>query len=358
MTGDDARFFSADYGEARRRFREAAAAAGAELEALALDASAPDGSPLTIDIAWLGAREAPQLLLHSSGLHGVEGFAGSAVQLALLASGLAPAAGTAIVLAHVLNPYGMAWLRRWNEHNVDLNRNFGPGDDDFRRGAPEGYVRLEPFLNPPSPPRRDGFYLRALWEVARHGLEPLKQAIVGGQYEFPRGLFFGGHRLEQGPALYQRWLAEYLAGVEQVVAVDVHTGLGRWAEETLVAHRHREPLVPLAAALGRELAEEVADQAVTYTIRGGYGQAFDGLPDRVRVSVLTEELGTYSALRVLHALREENRAHFYERAGPDHPARRRLLEAFAPRSARWRRRVVAQGRALAGAVLEHVLGAR
>jgi predicted deacylase len=29
-----------------------------------------------------------------------------------------------MILIHALNPYGFAWLRRVNEDNVDLNRNF------------------------------------------------------------------------------------------------------------------------------------------------------------------------------------------------------------------------------------------
>ena len=46
------------------------------------------------------------------------------LQLALLDAPPAPGPGDALVLVHVLNPYGMAWLRRTNENNVDLNRNF------------------------------------------------------------------------------------------------------------------------------------------------------------------------------------------------------------------------------------------
>jgi hypothetical protein len=34
------------------------------------------------------------------------------------------ARGMRCVFVHVVNPYGMAWHRRWNENNVDLNRNF------------------------------------------------------------------------------------------------------------------------------------------------------------------------------------------------------------------------------------------
>jgi predicted deacylase len=117
-------FFSPDYGAARERFRAAAQAAGAALHSLGLDANGPGGEALTIDIAWLGDTPARRIVLHTSGLHGVEAFAGSAIQLALLKQPPAPKAECALVLVHVLNPYGMAWLRRTNENNVDLNRNF------------------------------------------------------------------------------------------------------------------------------------------------------------------------------------------------------------------------------------------
>ena len=74
-------YFSPDYFIARDRFRECAARAGARLEVLPLEAKGPDGQELTIDIAWIGTDTPNRLLVHSSGLHGVEGFAGSAIQL-------------------------------------------------------------------------------------------------------------------------------------------------------------------------------------------------------------------------------------------------------------------------------------
>jgi len=118
------RFFAPDYTTARERFRAAARRIGAGLHALPLAAVGPIGETLTIDIAWLGPADARAALLHTSGLHGVEAFAGSAVQHALLNDPPAIAPGCALVLVHVLNPWGMAWLRRTNENNVDLNRNF------------------------------------------------------------------------------------------------------------------------------------------------------------------------------------------------------------------------------------------
>ncbi len=59
------------------------------------------------------------------GLHGVEGFFGSAVQLACLEHWLsAEAPSVKYVFLHGLNPYGFAWRRRFDENNVDPNRNF------------------------------------------------------------------------------------------------------------------------------------------------------------------------------------------------------------------------------------------
>src|ERR1044071_4619533 len=115
------RFFSPDYSTARGRFREAAARAGGRLEAIALDPKGPKGESLGIDIVWFGAVSPRRVVLHSSGLHGVEGFAGSAIQLQLLADLPILPEDAAIVVVHALNPYGMVWLRRFNENNVDLN---------------------------------------------------------------------------------------------------------------------------------------------------------------------------------------------------------------------------------------------
>ena len=227
------RYFSPDYVSARRRFREAVASCGGRLDFLELTSKGPLGEDLAIDIGWFGASNPRRVLVHSSGLHGVEAFAGSAIQLQWLAEGirLLPE-GTAIVLAHVLNPYGMAWLRRFNENNVDLNRNFLEPHEKFA-GAPEGYQMLDGFLNPATPPSSDLFYLRG-GLLARYGMAALLQAIAGGQYVNPKGLFFGGACLEQGPAKLQAYLADHLAGVERIMAIDIHTGLGRFGDDQLL----------------------------------------------------------------------------------------------------------------------------
>ena len=70
---------------------------------------------------------------------------------------------------------------------------------------------------------------------------------------------------------------------------------------------------------------------MSYAIRGGLGTWCQSLFD-ITYDVLVAEFGTYSVLKVLQALREENRAHFW--CAKDDPqlmiARERLVRYFVP----------------------------
>lgn len=119
--------FAADYAEARRKFRDAAAARGCALTAhLHPTAKGPKGEDLFVDAATAGPDDAQAGLLLISGTHGVEGYAGSACQIGWLESQRNDAwpRQLKVVMIHALNPYGFAWNRRVTEENVDLNRNF------------------------------------------------------------------------------------------------------------------------------------------------------------------------------------------------------------------------------------------
>jgi hypothetical protein len=333
-------YFSQSYAQARARFLDQARAAGATLHELALDARGPADTALYIDIAWLGSATPERVFLHTTGVHGVEAYTGSAAQLALLQRPPAPGPRDAFVLVHVLNPYGMAWLRRTNENNVDLNRNF-LAEGETWAGAPALYAALDPLLNPASPPTRDAFMLRALGLAAKHGMHRVKQAIAEGQYEYPRGLFYGGRELQQGPRLYTAWLQQYLSSVAYLFALDLHTGLGRHGRD-IVAPEPKvgvTPLPELAAAIGRP-AKALTRPSVAYTVRGAMGAALPRLLPGTQVDFLLQEIGTYSPVRVLHALREENRWHFHGDGDMAHPAKQQAVEALCPASAEWRTKAV------------------
>lgn len=337
-------WFSPSYEVARRRFVDAADALGAARQAYAIGES--DGHTLTIDVAAIGPDTAPALVV-SSGIHGTEGFFGSAVQLALLERLGADAAQGALryVLIHALNPFGFDRLRRANEDNVDLNRNFHP-DPAAYRGAPPGYARLDGFLNPTSPPNRlEPFRLKALWHIWRMGLQPLMQAAAGGQYAFPRGLFYGG----QGPChttrVVQAHCDDWLPGSSEVLHIDLHTGLGAFGDYALLLGASASPsdMVWCASAFGAGRVGSPGRAGATgYRVSGLFGDWLQAHFRGRAYRFLVAEFGTYDIVRVLKVLRAENRAHHY--CSPDSRAYRRakaaMRECFCPASTAWRLQVV------------------
>ena len=303
--------FSGSYQVARERFREAARAVPAPLEHYPVAGQGPDGRELAIDVALVGARNPRCAVVVSSGLHGVEGFFGSAVQLAWLRRlrerAVSIPGGTLVVLLHVLNPFGFAWRRRANEDNVDLNRNF-LGDGETYAGTPEHYDRVHDLLNPATPPSwLDAFRVRAAWAIRRHGLAALQHAVASGQYEHPSGLFFGGREAAASTRVVQERFWNWTRAADEVVHLDLHTGLGVYADYRLLI----EPphLADVSWYRSRFDPERVAPvgEDTPYAARGVMGAwlARHARSRSYRFACL--EFGTYSALRVLAALRAENR---------------------------------------------------
>ena len=339
--------FSKTYAESRRRFVDAARAVDATVHSYDLDSAS--GDDLTIDVAVLGPDDAPALVV-SSGVHGAEGFFGSAVQLALLERLNDASARENIrhVLIHGINPFGFAHLRRVNEDNVDLNRNFLIDTDDYA-GAPDGYARLNGFLNPQSPPSRfEPFKLRALWNIWRKGLQTLKEAIMVGQYEYPRGLFFGGKGPCKSTQIVQDNCDSWLAGSQKIMHVDFHTGLGPFASYKLLLTElsSTEHIDWYADTFGADCVEP-ADKpdGTAYIALGILDDWMQSHFSARDYRFVCAEFGTYGVIRVLVAIRAENRAHHYssEGSGPYRRAKAELLECFCPASPSWRQQVVDSG---------------
>ena len=361
----DASAFSPDYEAARARFRAGAHALGAHLDSLGIGHSGPDGEELTIDVARWGSESPSRAVVVSSGLHGVEGFFGSAVQSALMEDvlgGWTPPEDGALILIHALNPYGFAWLRRVNEDNVDLNRNFLL-DGEAYTGSPDGYAALDALLNPPTPPNfLDGllFYPRAVFNILRHGMPAMKNSVAGGQYDFERGLFFGGN----GPCRTVRVLDEYLprwvGSARRVIHIDFHTGLGARGSYKLFADHPwgSDSIGALSEIFGADVVEPwEPEQGTSYNIRGGLGEWAKARLPSTQYDVLAAEFGTVHILKVISALQGENRAHHWGNAehGTTRSAKEALRDAFAPPEREWRDRVVPAGIAVVQRSIEAVL---
>jgi Protein of unknown function (DUF2817) len=338
--------FCPTYALARTRFLTAARALGCRLEAYVLVQKGPEGECLAMDVAILGDLSAQHMVVVSSGLHGVEGFFGSAIQCCLLESALQswkPAPGNALLLIHALNPYGMAWRRRGNEDNIDMNRNFLLPNELYR-GSPPKYKDLDTFLNPASPPYPcDPFSLGAAFQILRYGVKAIKETLPIGQYDFPKGLFFGGHGPSKTHQTIELHLPRWLGPARDVVHIDLHTGLGPRATYKLLTEEPRGSARWLEAQFEAEVVETVDTGSTAYKPRGSWAQWCKAKFPQRNYHFLTAEFGTYSNIQIIKALRAENRAHFWGHPDISYEwTKAQLLEVFAPADQDWRESVVSQ----------------
>lgn len=339
----------ADYASARARFRAAAERLDWRPEAHVIPGTGPNGEELTIDAAISPHPDARKVLIVSGGLHGAEGPFGSAVQLAALECFAAepPPAGVRYLFIHALNPWGYAHGRRVDADNVDPNRNFlRPGEE--YTGSPPTYQFFDYLLNPRSPPVRfDLFVPRAWLAVARFGVPALRQALAGGQYDYPKGVFFGGHRPTATHLAMRECLGRWIGPAADVVHLDFHTGLGKWGEYKLlldapVSDCQRERM---DRWFGPGTHEEDDPTKTSYLPRGGFGPWCVAQKFAPEYLYTVAEFGTFGNIPMLAGLRRENRAAHWGQPGERNSerARKRLRELFVPPDPRWRARVLVQG---------------
>lgn len=349
MTTDVGSCFSQSYAEARERFRAACRAAGLEVVSYPNPRPGPAGEALATDVARLGPAEARRVLIVESGTHGVEGYAGSGIQVGLLtlAGAPRPPAGVALLLVHALNPWGFAWTRRTNEDNVDLNRSFVDHEAGAYPANP-GYAALAEWIVPAEwTPAGIAAADAALADyAARNGAYALQSAYKFGQHSHPAGLFFGGLKPTWSAGTVRRIAAEHLAGVERAGLIDLHTGLGPFGRgECLAVSAPDTPEGRRASAWYGEV-RHTKDESSGYsgsdsTIIAGYRRA----APTVEWTSIGLEFGTRPPERMRLALRAEGWLHAH--AGPDHPdharIKRELRDAFYPQEPDWAPMVLARG---------------
>ena len=243
------KYFSTTYTEAREGFLSACRDAGAAVESHRNPERGPEGEALYCDAAWIGDRTAGGVIVVTSATHGVEGYAGSGIQVGLLRDPDAPkpGPGAAMLLIHALNPHGMAWLRRENEDNVDLNRNFV---DHEGGNYPENdlFEELVDFLVPMVwDDEAYETYMAGIADLnAKYGEVPVRKAMHKGQYHHPDSIHYGGDKATWSNRTLSRICADYLAQAKSAVMIDLHTGLGPYGYgELMTPGKPGEPVYDL-----------------------------------------------------------------------------------------------------------------
>jgi hypothetical protein len=289
------------------------------------------------------------MLVVLSGVHGVEGYCGSAIQTGMLRlpPSARPALGrdTAVLHVHAVNPFGFSHLRRVTQENVDLNRNFV----DFGKALPvnAGYAEIHDLLLPmdwpPSPEAEAG--LAAYRE--RHGARGLQRAIGLGQYVHADGMFFGGQAPTWSNRTFRAILQRYTRQVRKLASIDIHTGLGPYGVgERIYASFDESPAsVARATRWWGELTSVVTGSSTSIPLTGPIQTALTEECAQAEHIGICLEYGTHVTEQVTGALRAEHWLHRRGQADPAQAAaiKRELKEAFYPAADDWKRMVWRQG---------------
>lgn len=224
--------FSNSYEDARENFLLAAKQADADCQSFEHPfARTASNAVLTLDTAWLGPRDAKNVMVMISGTHGPESYAGAAIQLDWLKRHTAfPSSSMAMLLVHGANPFGWAHCSRTTENNVDLNRNFIDHDQPPSEAPLAHRVQTLLSLSNAKGPRYTAILLGLVRLLLGVGMKQVVNAISNGQYSHPKGIGFGGNCAEWSNQIVQSFLSEKLRHAEQVAIIDWHTGVGDYAK--------------------------------------------------------------------------------------------------------------------------------
>ncbi|PJB72181.1 MAG: DUF2817 domain-containing protein [Alphaproteobacteria bacterium CG_4_9_14_3_um_filter_47_13] len=336
--------FSKDYFEAREKFREAACHPGQSFTCHQVHHLDKDKG-LDVDVVRFGSLKARAVLIVSSGVHGAEGFAGSAIQTDTIANkhlGSLPE-DMAVVYVHALNPYGFANLRRVNEDNVDLNRNFIDWDK-----LPPADHHLAAYMHRKLVPEKwENFEGNLVSILEEKGVSDFQAAITQGQYNFPDGLFYGGNGSVWSNRIWRNIVKEQASQARFIGHVDLHTGLGAYGHgEIIISGSSRSETGKRAKKWWGESVRSLADgTSVSADLSGCIELCFNSLADNRQITTAALEFGTLPVLDVLRTLAFDNWVHarcpdntqYLEQAGA------KMHAAFAPEDKAWQNMVLARG---------------
>jgi hypothetical protein len=343
--------FSANYAEARRKFLDGASLAGAGVEEHVLTgALGAQRETLAMDVALLGPPQARALVILSSGVHGPEGFAGSGCQVALLRDAelrrMAHARGVALLLVHAVNPHGFSHLRRTNEDNIDLNRNF---IDFAQPTANPAYAEIHDLLLPAQwPPTPANVQAQADY-IARYGQAAFREALTTGQSAFADGMFYAGTAPSWSNRTLRQVLRSHGAERQRIAWIDVHTGLGPWGHGEKIhagLPGSHDNLRSARAIWGADVVAAWEGDSTSKQVVGHAASSMFSECPQADCTGIALEYGTYPD-EPLDALRADHQAHRHgtgEHAAQRDALGRRMRDAFYVDSDAWRGMVAGQCR--------------
>ena len=312
-------------------------------------------SDLTVDWFYIHARKkTTKLLIMTSGLHGIEGFAGSAIQHMFMQQIFQDSIldETGLFFIHGLNPYGFKYGRKVTEYNVDLNRNCL---EEFpAKITNEGFAELKSFLIPAKEVNIHSvnnkmFPLKVIMQSLTKGVSKIRESTLMGQYEFSNGFYYGGGGLEPQIKQLKKLFENILPKYKIVLNIDLHTGYGKRGE----MHVFLNPVddEEVKSSIEYLFSHETIDWGDSkgfYTINGDYLNWSNGLfKDSLCIPILLE-FGTFNSQHIIGSAKSlqiminENQGYHngYKDSLSKVEVAKEFKELYYPASNHWRTKVM------------------
>ena len=189
---------------------------------------------LYIDSFYLPSNaDRTNLIVLTTGVHGMEGYIGD-VMLDVFFEEIYPDmdADVGVLVVANVNPYGMKYMRRYNENNVDLNRNFILDWGSFDLSSNKEYPKVDTFLGPTTKIgnafwHEAEFYGKLAVTAVTDGASTVSDALLTGQYEYPQGVYYGGTADEASTAYLKSVFDRCLdSSYKNIIHIDLHSGYG------------------------------------------------------------------------------------------------------------------------------------
>ena len=307
----DLAYFRNSYEESKQQFLASVASLRLKLPDAKINEhsfSSPSDKNLTTDTAWIKTKNMnTHLKVIISGVHGIEGYVGSALQSWMLQQQIMPDSASDYLFIHALNPYGFKNNRRVNESNIDLNRNFVLTPAQFL-AKNKSYEKIYSFLNPSQPAQVNWlspftFILSSVRLILGSSMEHLRQAILVGQYQFPKGISYGGDKPQYQSEIINKLFEDIIKKYARVFIADLHTAYGKKNKLHLFANSEKKPSSSELIRIFSKDRIDFGDQQKFYTATGdliSYLEA-KSQPNNTILGIVFE-LGTMDSQKTLGSI--------------------------------------------------------
>lgn len=282
-------------------------------------------------------------IIFTSGLHGIEAYVGHMMLETFIHDKLPQIEETDVIIYHPVNPFGMAYYRRVNEDNIDLNRNFSTNqfstnNEDYQKALK--FFKTKSYYWPFFANVR--FLLNILGTLLTTGVSSFKRATLLGQHELKEGIYYQGNEHQKSTTYMMNEIDQLYKENIPIVWIDLHTGYGPKDQMSIVnSTKEKISIVEYRQRFSYPLITTL-DQDDFYQIDGDMIEyLYEKKPDHLELFATCFEFGTkkeglWQQIQSLKALMFEN-ANYHKPMSRRFKiyARDLMLAQFRPKDEAW-----------------------